>query len=78
MTADFLRGVPKNVAEAALVTQTLVELKLMKLGIPYESIQTMNNTEIGLYLGVSTALEEKEHQDQQAAQRVSNAKMRAK
>jgi len=50
----------------------------MKLGIPYESIQTMNSTEIGLYLGVSTALEEKEHQDQQAAERVSKAKMRAK
>ena len=74
MTTDFLRGVPVTVSEATLITQTLIELKLMKLGIPYENIQTMSKSEIGLYLGASSALDEKEQKDQEAAQRSARAR----
>ena len=78
MTTDFLKGIPTTQGEGTIVSQTLIELRLMKLGIPYETIQNMSKAEIGLYLGTSTALEEKENQDQLASQRTASAKARMK
>jgi hypothetical protein len=76
MTSDFLKGVISNSIESALIHQTLIELRLLKIGIPYMEIQHMKKVEIDLYLGVYAAMEEKEHDDQQAAERANNAKMR--
>ena len=76
MTSDFLKGVISNSIESALIHQTLIELRLLKIGIPYMEIQHMQKVEIDLYLGVYAAMEEKEHDDQQAAERAHNAKMR--
>tara|TARA_R110002020_G_scaffold123740_2_gene280496 strand:- start:1663 stop:1908 length:246 start_codon:yes stop_codon:yes gene_type:complete len=73
MTADFLKGVSVNPTESAIIYQTLVEIRLLKIGIPYAEIQRMSKVEIDLYLGAYTALEEKQHDDQEAANRAANA-----
>jgi|TARA_R110000824_G_scaffold276816_1_gene465220 hypothetical protein len=74
---DFLRGVAQNALEASIIHQTLIEIRLLKIGIPYKEIQRMTKPEIDLYLGVYAGLEEKQNDDQQAAERASNAKMRS-
>jgi hypothetical protein len=61
---------------SALIHQTLVELRLLKIGIPYTEIQHMSKAEIDLYLGAYAALEEKQFDDQQAADRSQSARSR--
>ena len=62
--------------ESAIIYQTLIELRLLKIGIPYSEIQKMSKTEIDLYMGAYTALEEKQQADQEAANRAANLKSR--
>ena len=70
----LLKGLDLPVDQQLLVEGALIELRLVKLGIPYEAIATMDQGQVEVYLGAAAAIEEKEAQDQANAERSARLK----
>ena len=64
-----MRGVanPRDPREALVYAYWIVVVRLLKEGIPWEAIQTLSEKEITFVLGVVTAFNQKEQEDQQRA-----------
>ena len=59
--------------EVVLYSHWIITIQLLKMGISWEAIQSMNGDEINLILGVQMALNQKENDEQARAMAASKA-----
>jgi len=76
----YLRGVADtNVKEAVIFSYWLTVLQLLKLGIAWEAIQEFSESEIQMIIGVQSAIDQKQQDDEarSMAQNSGNSMMNA-
>lgn len=59
--------------EVVLYSHWIITIQLLKMGISWEAIQSMNGDELNLILGVQMALNQKENDEQARAMAASKA-----
>ena len=59
--------------EVVIYSHWIITIQLLKMGISWEAIQSMNGDEINLILGVQMALNQKENDEQARAMAASKA-----
>ena len=59
--------------EVVLYSHWIITIQLLKMGISWEAIQSMNGDEFNLILGVQMALNQKENDEQARAMAASKA-----
>jgi hypothetical protein len=62
----FLRGADVHVHEAFLFNYWLLILKMLKIGLPWDFLMEISEAQLYMILGVQTAIEQKENEDQQS------------
>ena len=62
----FLRGANVQPHEAFIFNYWLLILKLLKVGLPWDFLMEISEAQLYMILGVQTAVEQKENEDQQA------------
>ena len=69
----YLRGVanPRDPKEALVYSYWLVVVQLLKQGIPWDAIQSLSEDEVSFILGVISAFNQKDEEDQQRAMAAS-------
>jgi len=70
----FTRG-SKDITsyEVVIYSHWIITIQLLKMGVSWEAIQSMNGDEINLILGVQMALNQKENDEQARAMAASKA-----
>lgn len=67
---NMFRGMSVDSLESMALSHYLTVYQLLKIGIPYETIMNMSDIEVGIILGVHSAIVERENElNQQAAKR---------
>jgi len=59
--------------EVVLYSHWIITIQLLKMGISWEAIQSMNGDELNLILGVQMALNQKENDEQARAMAATKA-----
>jgi len=62
----FLRGANVLPHEAFIFNYWLLILKLLKVGLPWDFLMEISEAQLYMILGVTTAIEQKESEDQQS------------
>lgn len=72
----YLRGVanPRDPKEAIVFSYWIIIVQLLKQGIPWDAIQKLSEEEVTFILGVMSAFNQKEDEDQQRAMAASQMK----
>ena len=65
----YLRGVanPRDPSEALVFGYWIIVVQLLKQGIPWDAIQSLSEEEVNFILGVISAYNQKESEDEQRA-----------
>ena len=70
----FTRGAADITSyEVVIYSHWIITIQLLKMGISWEAIQSMNGDELNLILGVQMALNQKENDEQARAMAASKA-----
>ena len=64
-----------SIEEAMTFNYWLIILKLLELGLPWDAIHSMDETEISVVLGIHLATEQRREEQEAAAQRQSAGHM---